>query len=1354
MEEEKNIVDNYQVDPITQKSYKDINNISGKDYSLNELADFEMSDEEQDPLIVAQTKFDSIPKILQEKENGVNTTLGYDEDGRPIIRKDNNSYNSARDVVIENKQLFEEYKDLYGRDALASDVGQYHEVAVNKSNWEQAGNSLGGFTANAASGFLGGIASWDLQDGVDMLKGVNKEYGNWINDLAVKAREAGEDFKVYEVNPGSFSPGDSGWWFTQFSQLGTTAGIMAETLVETAILSVVTGGLGAGLSAAKNVKLLKRLTEIARKGGLKSLLKSEGSKQLFKNSFKSMGNQALWGSFKGAQEGIIEGYETYHQTYSEYVGKGFPPDEAQRLASIAASTTYKQGVLPLMLLNSLQFATMSVNPLTGASKGLYDKIGNKFVRKGAEMVSNMASEGTEEFIQNMAQTSGAQEAAIEAGELKRNWKNTLGDELESEENWNAFAGGLMGGQVFTGLHSAFNRGAKKAQEKHFDTLSDDYVKAQTEKQTEIRQARKKRLEENDIFGAKMMSNVSHVNHVASALEIDKRRDSDTAIESVDKYYQETLKYAQEGNAEKLAELGITSEEDVQHVIDTFPELIETTEVMKEAYKEAVEYNDPEFASHIAEQKGMLHATRNEKNLQQKDLDKYKENSEYNNLTSEGKTAFDEILRADLNKQEIYELEDVVAKLEDSVKKIEEEVSSSENPTEGLFSVLKEANEKKLKDAKKELKDALYRQAKQEQSKRAEALDGNELDAKDKSIIKSLRGQMDPFLERQNMLDVLEKSEAAILEDVGKVQSTEYQKKKKLDKAKSTVLNSEDLGSIKAAKNELFKAGALTAELRSQIASHITDVKAKAKKVKETKKAKSTAEKEAKKDSKKRRKVPATVEGEQIIKKGEEDLEAKAKEAAKKREKTTKEGKKVNDDIAAKNKKTNKQAVPPKKGKKVSAKKGEITVEAKETLKRFEDITATAKGFSVESDGKNSWYVDKEGNKYVRQSTYKKQIGGNKGSDSMSNDAKAGAAVGNMVDNLGRMIYSGEITSSELTEADIATLKNATEKDNESLRKEGVELNASAYNKAHLTKLAKTMFSVKEGYEKKGYTFVANDVLVKADFKEGSTGAKDNAGFKGVAGVLDLVAVGPDGSVEIIDFKNKYFETVFFKDSRRSAEMDKKIETVSKKDWTPQQTIYKTLLESYGIKVDDIKIMPIASYYKRDDSKNVGIGGVDFKQRVLITLKPSDGHSDAVRENLEVNSEKVKETSAQTTNQETIAEQDVVANEAPTKQVDYFAALFNAVNGNSSLEINDEVIKYLIDNELLEEDCTGGKIKAENGANFGFTPGSKWKVVKDLKGHPSHAKGGVDVNIDKSGVSFTKGNSNVKAKHGLIIGNNG
>lgn len=50
----------------------------------------------------------------------------------------------------------------------------------------------------------------------------------------------------------------------------------------------------------------------------------------------------------------------------------------------------------------------------------------------------------------------------------------------------------------------------------------------------------------------------------------------------------------------------------------------------------------------------------------------------------------------------------------------------------------------------------------------------------------------------------------------------------------------------------------------------------------------------------------------------------------------------------------------------------------------------------------------------------------------------------------------------------------------------------------------------------------------------------------------------------------------------------------------------------------------------------------------------------------------------------------------------------------------------------------------------FTRGSKWEVVKDLKGYPSHTKGGVDIKIGKGGVSIIRGGATIMAAEGLVL----
>ena len=77
--------------------------------------------------------------------------------------------------------------------------------------------------------------------------------------------------------------------------------------------------------------------------------------------------------------------------------------------------------------------------------------------------------------------------------------------------------------------------------------------------------------------------------------------------------------------------------------------------------------------------------------------------------------------------------------------------------------------------------------------------------------------------------------------------------------------------------------------------------------------------------------------------------------------------------------------------------------------------------------------------------------------------------------------------------------------------------------------------------------------------------------------------------------------------------------------------------------------------------------------------------------------------------------------------------------NSLLNKGD--LKY--EDEITDESCLA------YGGSFGFVPGKKWSIIKEFKGK-SHAQGGIDISVGKNSVRIQKGNSDFKAKFGLII----
>lgn len=90
--------------------------------------------------------------------------------------------------------------------------------------------------------------------------------------------------------------------------------------------------------------------------------------------------------------------------------------------------------------------------------------------------------------------------------------------------------------------------------------------------------------------------------------------------------------------------------------------------------------------------------------------------------------------------------------------------------------------------------------------------------------------------------------------------------------------------------------------------------------------------------------------------------------------------------------------------------------------------------------------------------------------------------------------------------------------------------------------------------------------------------------------------------------------------------------------------------------------------------------------------------------------------------------------------------------DDSLYIN--VLNQLEQENTIEKDCTGkSKLKAEKGLQTNFNRGGKWKLIRDLKGYPTHKEGGVDLTIGKNGVSIKNGDTEFIAKYGLVIPKN-
>jgi hypothetical protein len=86
-----------------------------------------------------------------------------------------------------------------------------------------------------------------------------------------------------------------------------------------------------------------------------------------------------------------------------------------------------------------------------------------------------------------------------------------------------------------------------------------------------------------------------------------------------------------------------------------------------------------------------------------------------------------------------------------------------------------------------------------------------------------------------------------------------------------------------------------------------------------------------------------------------------------------------------------------------------------------------------------------------------------------------------------------------------------------------------------------------------------------------------------------------------------------------------------------------------------------------------------------------------------------------------------------------------------VESDERYNKLVESGEITFTDKDGKLCGKYGGKNANFTRGSKWSIVKDLKGYPSHSKGGVDIEIGSNGFSFKNSKGSLThASHGLVL----
>jgi hypothetical protein len=227
----------------------------------------------------------------------------------------------------------------------------------------------------------------------------------------------------------------------------------------------------------------------------------------------------------------------------------------------------------------------------------------------------------------------------------------------------------------------------------------------------------------------------------------------------------------------------------------------------------------------------------------------------------------------------------------------------------------------------------------------------------------------------------------------------------------------------------------------------------------------------------------------------------------------------------------------------------------------------------------------------------------------------------------------------------------------------------------------------------------------------------------------------------------------------------------------KNTLYYSDFSEFIYKKDEFGNLTLTSEYEPDESKGLVRGPKNFIAALVNVKNPliKNANNQSYRdykidgkneyETIKEAKEKIKNKEVDSLIVENVLEGDV--GKLPStnigikelKQIHILGSKQDiegfkefVENNNQSEQDNTDIVSQKIASgeiEIIDEDS--GRPCAANGmSTANFTPDSKWRVIKDLKGHPSHARGGVNVSITDNGVSLSKNGSNIQAKYGLVI----
>jgi len=545
--------------------------------------------------------------------------MGYNlqlPDGDPNNKKDNNSKPKLVNAKYVNPftgQLrtermkigtnlptvnFSEQMRLLGYSNPYLTLNDTHALFADvQPTGERIQRSLGNFGKEFKAGFINSVgASFDFLSGlqaVGLVSGV-------IDNAFFRKADAILDSKkeVYEQNPGSVNMGDPAWWFNKFSETGNVVGLAAESALESLLITTLTEGIGAPaqiLNLAKKAKNLKSAFNI--------LSKSKQIKQF----------ATRMAIFKRYSESVLEAKDSQKQIIDKLIGQGIDKDAAIAIGSKGAAKTFWLN-MPLVTLDVVSIQTMFVNPVSGATEEIIDKllakvpttIGKRLAKTGIIA----GSEGTEEFIQGFIQNESLYTSELATGLVdETTFKQRTKENFRNADNWNAFWSGAFGGVLLSGGGSAFRKAMDIKKNKYFDNQYSTYLNNLSGQRIKLVDDIRLAEEKGNYELAQNKRRQLNITTALSALHLDHTSNREgVAFEANKTMLNDLLEGVTNKDEKILNELKIDSENKQKLVQQEIKKYLEDVDLLEEVYnnnKEYVDRNSLETATYYGFVKELL-----------------------------------------------------------------------------------------------------------------------------------------------------------------------------------------------------------------------------------------------------------------------------------------------------------------------------------------------------------------------------------------------------------------------------------------------------------------------------------------------------------------------------------------------------------------------------------------------------------------------------------------------------------------------------------------------------------------------------------------------------------------------------